>query len=292
MGTMTVENIDSQVREITDYEVTAYEEQGWVALPGLLSAELATAFLDHIKQLTGLDYDEFPPDHPDAEAVTTRIREEGVLEIFEMIRLKDKAAWEIVTSHAIGEGMARLTGSRPMRLLTDGIVCKLPAWTEKAINLGDNMRGTWSGETPWHQDFISVPWDRAGGIQLWVALSEITPEMGAMQYLTGSHREPPLGALYRTEDQRYENLYPELWEKYELSPAHHFLPGDALAHHSLTLHYAQANTTNRLRWAYNSLRCPAGTLYNGIPFPRFTEFGIDIKQWKPFDHPKCPIVTD
>jgi ectoine hydroxylase-related dioxygenase (phytanoyl-CoA dioxygenase family) len=146
-----------------------------------------------------------------------------------------------------------------------------------------------TGETPWHQDMPPMPMDRAGGLQFWLALTEITPEMGSMQHLSGSHREPPLGCTQFTPDQTLEGLHPELWEKYSVSPTHHFQPGDVLAHDSLTLHYAQSNKTNRLRWVYTSYRIPADTLYNGIPNPRFEEFGFE--PWKPFDHPKFPIVT-
>jgi Phytanoyl-CoA dioxygenase (PhyH) len=286
MSILTVTDIDAQVREITDDEVAAYREQGWVSLPGLMSGELAGALLSHLKQVTGLDYDELPRDHPDAEAVAGRIREQGLAKIFYMSRLHDETVWDIVTSRALGEAAARLTGFQRIRLFTDGVICKLPAWTAEA----DLKAGIMSGETPWHQDYGPVPWDRGGGIQFWLALSEITPEMGSMQHLTGSHREPPLGCQHYTQDQSLKNTYPELWDKYELSPAHHFHPGDVLAHNSLTVHYAQANQTDRLRWVYTSYRIPAETLYNGIPNPRFTEFGFE--PWKPFDHPKFPVVAD
>jgi ectoine hydroxylase-related dioxygenase (phytanoyl-CoA dioxygenase family) len=286
MSTTTAKDIDTQIRQVTDEEIAHYREQGWVSLPGLMSRELAGSLLAHLKQVTGLDYDELPRDHPDAEAVLRRIREEGLKKIFYMSRLHDQTVWDIVSSRALGEAAAQLTGIRPMRLFTDGVICKLPAWTER-----EGLRaGIMSGETPWHQDFPPVPWDRAGGIQFWLALSEITPEMGSMQHLSGSHREPPLGCVQYTTDQKLEDLHPELWEKYELSPAHHFHPGDVLAHNSLTVHYAQANQTNRLRWVYTSYRIPANTLYSGVPNERFTEFGFE--PWKPFDHPKFPIVAD
>jgi ectoine hydroxylase-related dioxygenase (phytanoyl-CoA dioxygenase family) len=286
MSSTAVADIDAHVRQVTDGEIAAYREQGWVSLPGLLGGELAGSLLSHLKQVTGLDYDELPRDHPDAEAVARRIREEGLAKIFYMSRLHDDTVWDIVTSRALGEAAARLTGIRPLRLFTDGVICKLPAWTEQA-DLNANIM---SGETPWHQDFCPVPWDRAGGIQFWLALSEITPEMGSMQHLTGSHREPPLGCVHYTDNQSLKASYPELWEKYELSPAHHFQPGDVLAHNSLTVHYAQSNKTDRLRWVYTSYRIPADTLYNGIPNPRFSEFGFE--PWKPFDHPKFPVVAE
>jgi Phytanoyl-CoA dioxygenase (PhyH) len=285
MSMISAEDVDAQVRDVSDDEVSAFREQGWVSLPGLVSPDLAGALLSHLKAVTGLDYDELPRDHPDADAVVERVRGEGVAKIFYMSRLHDDTVWDVVTSRKLGEAAARLTGKRPLRLITDGVICKLPAWTER-----DLKAGIMTGQTPWHQDFGPVPWDRAGAVQFWLALCEITPEMGSMQHLTGSHREPPLGVEHYTTDQTLPDLYPELWDKYELSPAHHFHPGDVLAHDSLTVHYAQANRTERLRWVYTSYRAPANTLYNGIPNTRFTEFNLE--PWKPFDHPKFPVVAE
>jgi hypothetical protein len=284
--TAGIADVDAHVRAVTDDEVAAYREQGWVSLPGLLSAELAGSLLDHLKGVTGLNYDELPRDHPDAQAVVERIRTEGLAKIFYMSRLHDETVWDVVTSRALGEASARLSGFRPMRMFTDGVICKLPRWTEEE----QLKAGIMSGKTMWHQDFGPVPWDRPFGVQFWLALCEITPDMGSMQHLTGSHREGPLGCQHYAADQDVREQFPELWDKYELSEAHHFHPGDVLAHNPLTVHYAQANQTDRLRWVYTSYRVPADTLYNGIPNPRFTEFGLE--PWKPFDHPKFPIVSD
>lgn len=283
---LTAADVDSQVRAVTEDEVAHYRENGWVSLPGLVSGDIAGELLAAVKELSGLPYDELPPDHPEAQEVVGRVKSEGIGKLFFMARLRDARVWEIMTSRALGEAAAQLTGSRPLRLFTDGVICKLPRWTE------DNglSAGIMSGGTPWHQDFSPVPWDRAGGVQFWMVLCEITPDMGSMQHLSGSHREPPLGCAHYTSDQTLEQSYPYLWEKYELSPAHHFKPGDVLAHDSLTVHYAQPNMTDRLRWVYTSYRIPADTLYNGIPNPRFTEFGFEA--WKRFDHPKFPIVAD
>jgi ectoine hydroxylase-related dioxygenase (phytanoyl-CoA dioxygenase family) len=282
MAALTMESIADQVREITDDEVQQYREQGWVELKGLVSKELAGEMLDHLKQVTGIEYDELPKDHPEAQNTMDRVREAG-LGLFQMSRMEDQTVWDIVTSKKLGEASARLSGHRPMRLFTDGVICKMPKWTE-------GMGGLMGGATPWHQDMPPMPMDRPGGVQFWLALCEITPEMGSMQHLTGSHVEPPIGNIQYTKDQTLETERPDILEKYEMSPAHHFQPGDVLAHHPLTLHYAQENTTDKLRWVYTSYRIPSNTLYNGIPNARIDEYGF--KPWQPHDHPKFPIVTE
>lgn len=292
---MGADAVDSLVRSVTETEVAAYREQGWVSLPGLVAPELAASLLTHLKQVTGLDFDSLSPGDPQVEEVRQLFRERSLYRVFSMSRLQDETVWEFASSRALGEAAAALTGRRPLRLLVDGVICKLPAWTDLGDPTASRRTTVWTGETPWHQDFSAVPWDRGGGVQFWLALSEITPEMGSMQHLTGSHREPPLGGAHLASDRSVptlEQTNPELWEKYPLSEPHHFMPGDVLAHDPLTVHYAQPNLTDRLRWVYTSYRVPADTLYNGVPFPRFQEFGLEFAPWKPFEHPKFPIVVD
>jgi ectoine hydroxylase-related dioxygenase (phytanoyl-CoA dioxygenase family) len=295
MSTPTLADIDSQIRPVTDEEVEAYQEQGWVTMRGLVEPGLAGRFLTELKQVTGLDYDELPRDHPDADAVAERIRRDGVHKVFTMTRMQNQTVWDIVTSRGLGLASARLSGHRSMRIMTDGVICKMPAWTATENLLEGPANNVYTAETPWHQDYCSMPWDRGGGVQFWFALAEVTPEMGSIQYLTGSHREPPLGAVHYTKaggGQSIPGLYPELWDKYELSEPQHLHPGDVIAHNALAVHAAEPNTTDRLRWVHTSYRMPAETLYSGVPFARFIEYGIELKQWEPFDHPTFPVVAD
>ena len=289
-NTATGANVDSHVRAVTDEEVEAFQGYGWAYLPGLLSTELAKELLAHLKHVTGMDYDELPPDHPDAFAFTRRLREQGIFKIFAMPRLQDELVWEYASSRALGVASARLSKHSSMRLYSDGVICKMPSWMGEQNLLTGPQAGVYTGETPWHQDYSQIPWDRRGGVQFWLALSEITPEMGSLQYLSGSHREGPLGAgIY--DEQVLRDDHPELWGKYDVSPKHHLQPGDVIAHDSLIVHYAEPNMTNRMRWVYTTYRMRSDTLYTGAPTSRLTEYGIEFKQWKPFEHPKFPIVS-
>ena len=46
----------------------------------------------------------------------------------------------------------------------------------------------------YHQDASEQGSDRVGEVQFWLALSEVTPEMGPMRFVDRSHREGPLGS--------------------------------------------------------------------------------------------------
>ncbi len=72
--------------------------------------------------------------------------------------------------------------------------------------------------TNWHQDLPAMPLDRAGGLQFWLALCDIVPEMGSIQHLSGSQHEPPRGRQ-GLNGTKLADDYPDIWEKYELSDA-------------------------------------------------------------------------
>src|SRR5262249_41963007 len=148
----------------------------------------------------------------------------------------------VATSPALAEPAAQLLGARPLRLWSDSVICKVRAGAGEA-----------SGDSKWHNDFVMMPFDRAAALSFWLALDEITPHRGSVQYLSGSRLERPLGRF-----QVVPYAAPQwLFEKYSVSPAFHLQPGDALAHDSMTFHGATENTTDRNRWAWTSVRFDA-----------------------------------
>jgi ectoine hydroxylase-related dioxygenase (phytanoyl-CoA dioxygenase family) len=278
MGTAVLDarTFTDHIREVTDEEVAFYRQNGWVELKSMMSAELAAEILRHVKELAGLDFDEWPDDPDLQQAFLDKASYQH------RMRARQRDPWlrDFLANTKLGEAAARLTGKRPLRLFSETIFVQLPATS-----------GLRSG-TEWHQDFPAMPVDRAGAIQFWKALVPIDPEMGSMQHLSGSHREPPIGCPQFNGDQSAQDLVPELWERYELAPPHHFEPGDVLAHDIMTMHYAQPNQTNKLRWVLTSYRMPADTLYTGIPNHITADYVDELKVWQPFDHPNFPIVTE
>lgn len=107
---------------------------------------------------------------------------------------------------------------------------------------------------PHHQDAPELGSDQVGEVQFWIALDEVTPEMGAMRFLDGSHREGILGVPFSDEAglawgelPDLLDRFPKLTDLYELSPALHYQPGDANVHHPQMVHGAPPNTTDRRR---------------------------------------------
>lgn len=277
-----------QIRDVTAAEVEFFEEYGWVKLDQFFTRELAGELFQHIEKVienrvSGADgyVSERAPGTTNASLV----------EYVASTNLRESDAWleALACSREMGEASARLIKTRPLRLFADSVFHKRARGKEE---------GFFSHETPWHQDYPATPLDRANDLQIWVAAVEITPDMGCLQYLSGSHRLPPMGkaTTYRRPDgsraaKGAVEVYPWLLDQFEVSPAFHMMPGDALAHHSLTMHYSQENqSTTHDRWAWGSRRMDARICYNGAPNHRTDDRGLVLDQ--PFDHPAFPIVIE
>jgi ectoine hydroxylase-related dioxygenase (phytanoyl-CoA dioxygenase family) len=167
----------------------------------------------------------------------------------------------------------RLLGrDRPLRVYHDILTCKLP--DEVSI------------PTSYHQDGPNFPLDR-NALTVWIALCEITPDMGPVQFYSGSHKCGLLGGIPFHSKFDLVDEYPEL-ARFALSPAHHMQPGDATVHHSLTVHGASANSTPHQRWSFLTSYFPEGARYTGAP--NHDCDGLDLRIGYEIEHPSFPRV--
>ena len=120
--------------------------------------------------------------------------------------------------------------------------------------------------------------DRGGELQFWLALQEVTPEMGPMRFVNKSHREGPLGSVfngdaddlaggvagYRAKGDLLDQ-YPLLPEVLGVSKPEetHYMPGDVTVHHGYCAHGSINNTTERDRLSYLFSYAPADGRYWG-----------------------------
>jgi ectoine hydroxylase-related dioxygenase (phytanoyl-CoA dioxygenase family) len=229
------------VREIIPDEVAFYEEHGWVKLDGLISRDTTAELLQAAKALR-------------AEAEAEWEERRKTMGSHRVTFAKTNIASDPFYSFMLGDEIGaaahtvinrrRLTDDRvAIRYCQDALIC-LPA-DEPARN------------HRYHQD---TPYgtDRVGGINMWIALHEVCPEQAAMRFLTGSHREGPLGdhahvdagegVLYR---------YPKLKDVYELSPPFHYQPGDVTVHHPYLIHGTPENVSAFERWCWVLTYIPA-----------------------------------
>jgi ectoine hydroxylase-related dioxygenase (phytanoyl-CoA dioxygenase family) len=236
-----------EVRDVTKDEVEFYAEHGWVMLRGLFGRTLAAELLAAARR--------------------------ALAERSEEVRQDWQASWSLA---AEGVEPFRTTafstelGRVAQRLINRRRLCGV----DHPIRFGSDVvfrKGPGVGATPFHQDAAVGTADRIGRFNMWVALDEVTPEMGAMRFLSGSHREGLLGDTvpenergvpYGDRDFLREH-YPRLWELYELSPPFHYRPGDATVHTGYMLHGAPPNETDRDRWSYLVEYEPVDVRYRG-----------------------------
>lgn len=103
---------------------------------------------------------------------------------------------------------------------------------------------------PWHQDHAYwQPEFDYHALGVWLPMHDVTVDMGAMQFVPGSHKRGL--KRHRHHDEPQHNLL-EVDEPFEESKAVAcpLKAGGATFHHSETLHYTASNTTDRPRLAY------------------------------------------
>jgi hypothetical protein len=102
----------------------------------------------------------------------------------------------------------------------------------------------------WHQDHAYwQPEFDYHALGVWLPMHDVSVEMGAMQFMPGSHK---LGLLrHRQEDDPSQNVL-QVDEAFDFSKAAAcpLKAGGATFHHSETLHYTAPNTTDKPRLAF------------------------------------------
>jgi len=100
--------------------------------------------------------------------------------------------------------------------------------------------------TPWHQDHYYWPLDTDHTITMWMPLVEVSIEMGALTFASGSHRERSfLDLAISDESELHLNRIVED-RRFPIAVSE-MAAGDATFHSGWTLHRAPPNQTDRMR---------------------------------------------
>jgi ectoine hydroxylase-related dioxygenase (phytanoyl-CoA dioxygenase family) len=275
MNQPTAQAID--MRPVTDDEVAFYQENGWVKLERLISPETAKEMLDQVKtEIAEAEAELIEGSHVSGGHVRDRAdrrdwhfigRDDGV----EPFR-------SLVYSEEIGHNAQRLIGRDvPVNYHADLMAVKMPEGHAA------------SKPTGWHQDWVNFPFDRVGFLTFWFALEEMPPERGVMRFLNKSKQEGPLGKMGLLGGKQVIEYYPDLLERYEMSPEFGLAAGDATVHNGMTVHGAPANSTDLPRWAFIASYHPADTCYTGAPHYIFSpDVGLEVG--KPIKADIFPVV--
>lgn len=234
---MTEREIEAVLREVTDEEVAFYQEYGWVMMPRLVDPEFAAQLLRVGREWADRNREEIGPGKP--VAGLARNQETEPFRSFMFSERMAQNATRLVNRK-------RLKGvDVPLRYRIDLLLKKRPG----------------AAGSTYHQDSSEHGSDRVGELQFWLALAEVTPEMGAMRFVSRSHREGPLGSVFNDDRGDLLKQFPNLTSVLELSPPLHYQPGDCTVHHGYTVHGGPDNTTDEPRWSYLFSYSPADTRY-------------------------------
>ena len=203
---------------------TGFNTDGYVYLPGFLGSDGAEEVLTHLDRYVR----DVVPDMPKTEVYYESIEDTGTLKQLQRMHLYDSYFESLFTTGPIR--------SLAQTLLNDEVVPVNMQYFNKPPRIGK--------PTPPHQDGYYFMLDPCEALTMWLALDHVDTENGCVRYIPGSHRTGvrehgrtnTLGFSqgivdYGTDDDN---------ENEQAFPAH---PGDLLAHHALTVHRADGNTS-------------------------------------------------
>jgi len=258
---------------LSDAQVAEFQQSGWTLVPGLIPRETALA----LRESAIRSADENRPSETEFDPIKNNLisdkRFQSQHRLYPGAESLDELFASVVYSSKVAAIARTLLHCDDVRHLRSIIMEKVPT----------SQGGQ---ETSWHQDFPFFPLDRSRSLSIWVALMDMTPEMGTLRFVSGSQRFGSLGCdAHMRPDADRTNGYFSLDQ---VSPPLVLKAGDATVHADLTIHGAAPNESNESRWAVSIGYMDANSLYTGAP-NRLTD-GLGLELNKPLDHPKFAIV--
>ena len=206
---------------LVENEILFYRSEGYLHLPGLISRAAAESMRAEVIQILnglGISYDQLCR----AETSKDKLRQSSQY-------LADTDVAALVNSAALRSVVEQLTGG-PSTLYNPFTAVK---------------SGGGGGQFHFHQDNQYTVFD-GPGLNIWVALDEMTPENGCLQMMPRSHLQGDLAAVESSDKDGHLTIAGETTSFLPLR----MMPGDAVAFTRLTVHGSGPNNTPKPRVAY------------------------------------------
>jgi hypothetical protein len=135
----------------------------------------------------------------------------------------------------------------PLRALLEQLI-------GEPMGLNLNLTGWFTSERNWHQDdYLNPPFVNGWYVAVWIALDDINPEVGPLEFVPGSHKWPVLRRekvlAYAEPDEEKDPAWPKTTERFVVpaveqriaevgAPTMRFLgrKGDVLVWHAALVH--------------------------------------------------------
>ena len=229
----------------TPEQISAYQQDGFVHLPGFLSpedvAELKEAVITTVadmgkKKVAGGGVEMEAGDSYYDKVFTQRLN---------LWRLNETAK-KFMLNPALGRMLCQLAGVEGFRV-----------WHDQAL-----IKEPYGNPTAWHLDNPYWSFYSRDSISVWIALEDATPQNGCMYFVPGTHKLATFenSAIGKNLGDLFK-IYPKMAE---IDPV--CVPmkaGDYSFHNGLTAHGAGANMTRGRRIAMTCAYMPVGSTFNG-----------------------------
>jgi len=259
----------SEAYQLPDGTLEHLRSQSWAPLPGLLSADAVQAMLEQVQRYAA------PVQPSESEKWMTSEEYARVLQSYDGMAWTDNWFRELALSPRLA-GVALDLLDEPEGLFIHDMTFTKP--------------GNDGGPTPFHQDYPFWPFDRKGAFTIWIALTDLTADMGILKFMPGSHNEGPLGRFSRAPGDDIRKAYPYLEDKYGFAGGTDLKAGDATVHYDLTVHGADGNKTTQGRAAYTLRYMPTDVIYTGAPHRHFDAFEMTPGELFS-DSPQVPRIS-
>ncbi len=256
----------TEVHPTDPSKITAFRRDGHVAIEGLASPEevadyrplLERAALDHA-------WDTRPISERDTYG-------KAFLQSFNLWRLDDDLG-RFSCSPRFAKVAADLLGVDGVRMYHDQALFKEAG----------------GGRTPWHQDQHYWPLGTAQTVTMWMPLADLAPEVGSMEFVSGTHLEGNLVDLGISDESEvaFEALIAERGWHPETHGA--LRAGDATFHAGWTLHAARPNPTDAMRPVMTVIYVDAAAT---VAEPSNDAQQLDLAVWLKGSEPGGPIVGE
>ncbi len=243
MGEEEVQERQVGGRDGTNYRLTAehvaaFEHDGYVHLPGVLSdEEVASLEADYDRlirgeiEVPGKDFCDMSGDYSKDPA------DFSIINV--MLPRKYHPAWRGNVYEQRAATIARQLCGDGMAIDYDQLLAKRPGKDDAVF--------------AWHQDLAYWPvTDDLRTATLWLAIDDSTIENGCMRFVPGSHREPALRPHRPATGDRSEShtLIAEVDENRDEVRYAEIRRGDVTVHNESVIHGSGGNTSDRWRRAY------------------------------------------
>lgn len=213
-----------------------FERDGFCFAPPLIPQDLIDRVIPRMDAVIAGEYETGIPPH--ALHFSEADGPEKLRKV-DQPHLCDRTILEFISHPALGEWAARLVGAERIQAWAIQLLVKPPG-------------GGRGGVVGWHQDKHYWPYWEGEVFTAWVAVSEVTPEMGPMRFVRGSHEWGflPGGDFFGAADaEQLAGMAVPAGARWEEVPAL-LAPGAASFHHKLTLHASGPNLSDRPRRSF------------------------------------------